>query len=159
MKNRDTTSKIIQIIVPLYILPKLFLHQDELGRLADEASDWLGWGIQAYRIASIIAIVLYLINCFKNVIYLLMEWKESPGETLLFLNTLMERVDLIVMLALQLFFVAVGGGVFDSVVYLNGMNGTGNISYVLQWFIVGIGGAGGNGAVCPEVYRPVEGVW
>lgn len=68
-----------------------------------------------------------------------MEWKESLGETLLFLNTLMERVDLIVMLALQLFFVAVGGGVFDSVVYLNWMNGTGNISYVLQWFIVGIG--------------------
>lgn len=90
-----------------------------MGRLADEASDWLGWGIQAYRVALIFAIVLYLIHCFKNVIYLLMEWKESLGETLLFLNTLMERVDLIVMLALQLFFVAVGGGVFDSVVYLN----------------------------------------
>lgn len=136
MENKDIVSRIIQIIVPLFILPRLFLHQEELGRLADKASGMLGWGVQAYRIVSIFIIVFYLLYCFKNVIYLLMEFKDSPGETLLMLNDLAERMDLVIGLAFRLFVVAVGGVVLGSVVYVQGMNRTGNISYILQWFIV-----------------------
>lgn len=134
MENKDIVSRIIQIIAPLFILSRLFLHQEELGRLADKASGMLGWGVQAYRIVLIFFIVFYLLYCFKNVIYLLMEFKDSPGETLLMLNDLAERMDLVINLAFRLFVVAVGGVVLGSVVYVNK---TGNISYVLQWFIVG----------------------